>query len=177
MDSATLAYHYRSLGHDVALHWINYGQASAESEWGCAHGLATQFRTPLHSHEVRGLTPTSGEIPGRNAALIEAVVPHIVPPGLISLGIHAGCEYADTKPEFRDAIQGQLDERFGGMVRLDCPFIMMSKQEVAEIARALAVPLEQTFSCEEPGPMHCGNCRSCLERAAALVDAGLPLLS
>lgn len=176
MDSATLAFHYRSLGHDLALHWIDYGHESRAMEWIAARWVSGAIGAPLHSHTATDLVPSGGEVLGRNRRFVETIAPHVGVPALVALGIHSGCEYEDTKPPFVVQMQRWLDARFGGLVQMDCPFLHMTKAEIAEVAEALAVPVEQTYSCDLAGPAPCGQCRSCVERNEALWRRGLSLL-
>jgi 7-cyano-7-deazaguanine synthase len=48
------------------------------------------------------------------------------------------------------------------------PFRDMSKQQVAELALRLRVPVGSTFSCQVSSSVPCGVCPNCVERLAAL---------
>lgn len=67
---------------------------------------------------------------------------------------------------------GALSENIGP-VRFIIPFREKSKREVADIARDLSVPIGRTFSCQTFSDVPCGACPNCVDRLAALSEAGL----
>lgn len=55
-----------------------------------------------------------------------------------------------------------------GSVEVQMPFREMSKQQVAELALTLRVPIGSTFSCQVSSGVPCGVCPNCVERLDAL---------
>ena len=68
-----------------------------------------------------------------------------------------------------DGLNAVLARSTGGLVRVEAPFLAMSKGEVLQRARALGVPVERTVSCYSPG-VGAVPCRRCL--ACTLLLAG-----
>ncbi len=52
-------------------------------------------------------------------------------------------------------------------VKLLRPFVKMSKAQIVEVGRDLAVPMHLTWSCYKGGAKHCGTCGTCGERREA----------
>ena len=173
LDSTTLAHHYKANGYEATLHWFDFGQPSAPIEWRTVRQLGLRLACQTASHTLNSVRFNPGEVPGRNESFVMETLPHVAQPALIALGIHAGCEYEDTQPAFRDRVQRVLDDRYDGLLRLDCPFITLSKTDIAHLAVKLGVDIPSTFSCDTGDPTHCGNCRSCKERIDALHQAGV----
>ena len=59
-------------------------------------------------------------------------------------------------------------------VRIEAPFIHMTKTDVVQLGHELKVPFELTWSCYQNGEHHCCKCHACLERIKAFEEAGLP---
>jgi 7-cyano-7-deazaguanine synthase len=85
--------------------------------------------------------------------------------------------YPDCRPVFWHELtkailvgnEGFLHENW----HLNLPFLNMSKTEIAEVAKSLQVPVENTWSCYEGNDVHCGRCGTCVERLEALHNAGI----
>lgn len=58
-------------------------------------------------------------------------------------------------------------------VRVVAPFLSISKTEIVRIGQRLSVPFELTRSCRKDEKIHCGLCRSCVERREAFDAAGV----
>lgn len=177
LDSTTLVYHYRAIGYEVVLHWFDFGQPSASIEWRTVKEFANRLECLSSMHKLASVRFRPGEVPGRNEALVMECIPHVERPALLALGIHAGCEYEDTKPSFKARLQGLLDLRYDGRLRLDCPFIDLTKRDIVAYARRLGVDVANTYSCDAGTLGHCGQCRSCHEREAVLDETDSPLIS
>lgn len=81
--------------------------------------------------------------------------------------------YPDCRPEF---VREAAEAIFLGsdrQVRLEAPFVGMTKAEIAALAAELGVPLELTWSCYVGGETPCGSCPSCIAREEALHEAGI----
>lgn len=51
--------------------------------------------------------------------------------------------------------------------QLDAPFRNTTKGQVVELGADLGVPFEDTWSCHDGGPLHCGKCSGCVSRKEA----------
>lgn len=80
--------------------------------------------------------------------------------------------YPDCRPEFYFYFQSAFKAGTDNCGTVIAPFIFRSKSEIARMAKELGVPIELTWSCYVGGEAPCGECPSCLARAAALADIG-----
>lgn len=119
-------------------------------------------------------------VPNRNATLLSAAAGiagsrHLE---VVRTAVHAGdhAVYPDCRPKFISAINEAT--RLGCDVGIEAPFVCDTKTEIAELAGQLEAPIGLTWSCYEGGQQlanqHCGRCGTCVERAEALHDAGVP---
>ena len=60
-----------------------------------------------------------------------------------------------------------LSKDCGHQLKIEAPFVNVSKAEVVRIGLELGVPYELTWSCYEGGEKPCGKCGTCIDRAAA----------
>lgn len=128
-------------------------------------------------------------VPNRNAIMLSiaygvAVSRRAV---LCAFGVHAGDHfvYPDCRPEFVRAINQAFlvgNEGFNefaeprreshipaSVTRLEvvAPFVHMTKADIVGIGANIGVPFEDTWSCYEGEPRHCGECGTCVERKEA----------
>jgi 7-cyano-7-deazaguanine synthase len=89
--------------------------------------------------------------------------------------------YPDCRPQFLAAFEALANVATragveGARYRVHAPLLAMSKADIARTATALGVPVEQTWSCYDPGPdgRPCRRCDSCRLRAKGFAEAGLP---
>jgi 7-cyano-7-deazaguanine synthase len=87
--------------------------------------------------------------------------------------------YPDCRPEFLRAFEraARLGTRLGvegTRIRVRAPLLRMSKADIVRLALALALPIELTTSCYDPGPKGapCATCDSCLLREKGFREAG-----
>jgi len=66
----------------------------------------------------------------------------------------------------------------GNQLKLEAPFVRLTKAEVVKIGLRLNVPYELTWSCYEGGERPCGVCGTCIDRRVAFEKNGVidPLL-
>ena len=90
----------------------------------------------------------------------------------------AGNAYPDCSSVFNDAMNTAVWEGSGHQVRIEAPFVGISKAEVVKQGLELGVPYELTWSCYEGGDKPCGTCGTCIDRKAAFEANGVtdPLL-
>jgi 7-cyano-7-deazaguanine synthase len=131
MDSATLAYLYKSLGFDLILVGFNYGQRH-KKELSYLEKLGERLSAPVRivdlqilSQVLHGSSLTSGDVdvpdghyaeetmratvvPNRNAIMLSIATGIAVAEGasVVATGVHAGDHYIypDCRPQFIDAL-------------------------------------------------------------------------
>jgi 7-cyano-7-deazaguanine synthase len=203
MDSATLAWHYHAQGYRLILIGFDYGQRhrkelesltliaerlDAEHRIVCLplrdalHGSAlTSDNIEVPDGHYAEATMKATVVPNRNAIMLSIATGIAVAEGaeVVATGVHAGDHfiYPDCRPAFfhpfaeamKAANEGFSIEGF----RVEAPFIMMTKAEIATHGTALGVDHSITWSCYKGGDIHCGRCGTCVERVEAFLDGGV----
>ncbi len=93
--------------------------------------------------------------------------------------------YPDCRPAFIEAFEAManLATRAGveghEPLRIHAPLQHDTKGQIVQKARALRVPIEETFSCYDPTAtgQACGDCDACLLRAKGIAEADAALTS
>ena len=120
-------------------------------------------------------TPDSAVyLPGRNLLLLakSTVWCALNDFGVVALGTLKGNPFADSGAEFFDGVASLASLALDRPLAIETPFGGLTKVEVLERGRHLA--LELTFSCIDPVEgEHCGRCNKCAERRQAFAEAGL----
>lgn len=129
-----------------------------------------------------GIIPST-YVPGRNTVFIAIGLSLAEAQGAdrLVLGVNAVdySGYPDCRPDYLKAFQDLADlssraGREGHGPKLWAPLVEWSKQQIAEEALHLGVPIELTWSCYSGGDVPCGVCDSCRIRDEALLAAGRP---
>ena len=129
-----------------------------------------------------GIIPSTS-VPGRNTVFIAIGLSLAEAQGAdrLVLGVNAVdySGYPDCRPDYLKAFQDLADlssraGREGHGPKLWAPLVEWSKQQIAEEALHLGVPIELTWSCYSGGDVPCGVCDSCRIRDEALLAAGRP---
>ena len=129
-----------------------------------------------------GIIPST-YVPGRNTVFIAIGLSLAEARGAdrLVLGVNAVdySGYPDCRPDYLKAFQDLADlssraGREGHGPKLWAPLVEWSKQQIAEEALHLGVPIERTWSCYSNGDVPCGVCDSCRIRDEALLAAGRP---
>ena len=81
--------------------------------------------------------------------------------------------YPDCRKEFVDAMSQAMSAGTYANITIDAPYTLISKADIARKGKALGLDYGQTWSCYKGGQVHCGKCATCLERKAALAEAGI----
>jgi 7-cyano-7-deazaguanine synthase len=131
-----------------------------------------------------GKTPVSTYVPFRNGLFLSSAASVALSHGCekIMYGAHAddaaGSAYPDCSEQFVAAMDQAIQEGTGGQLRLEAPFVSVTKAEVVKTGLALGVPYHLTWSCYEGGNKPCGVCGTCIDRQAAFAANGTtdPLL-
>ena len=125
-----------------------------------------------------GEKPVETYVPFRNGLFLSSAASIALSRGcsVIYYGIHAddsaGSAYPDCSPVFNRAMGDAVREGSGGQLRIEAPFVSLSKAEVVRTGLDLNVPYELTWSCYEGGEHPCGRCATCIDRAAAFKANG-----
>lgn len=111
-------------------------------------------------------------VPFRNGIMLAVAAGLAESNGLdtILIANHSGdhAVYPDCRPEFIKAMDAAVEAGTYAGLRVVSPFCNISKRDIALIGREIGVPFEDTYSCYEGSPIHCGECATCLERKEAL---------
>jgi len=202
MDScvaaAWAAHRYR-----LAMLHVNYGQRTEAKELDCFRRQVAHFRPQVHlvadaPHlaQVGGSSLTDaaiaipaddapGEVPStyvpfRNATLLAIAVAwaEVLGAGRIVIGAVEpdAPGYPDCRPAFFEAANRliALGTRPDTDIVVDTPVIALSKADVVRMGTDLGAPLALTWSCYRREDVPCGACASCLRRAEAFREAGVP---
>ena len=203
MDSSTLAYLARDRGYEcLALH-LNYGQRTEVRELASARAVAERLGAleflPVSVEYLRlfgssSLTdpsiavetydPSAPELPNtyvpfRNGNLLAIATSYAESRGAdaIFIGVQAldYSGYPDCRPQFIAAFQRAIDLGTADCtaIRLESPFVGLTKTDILRIGIDLGVPYDLTWSCYQDGDEACGVCGSCHYRQAAFAELGL----
>ena len=203
LDSVTLVYYLRSLGHELGLLSFYYRQRHAR-EIGAARKIAERLGVPWRmvdisavAAELKGSALTDPEVPvpdgeyayeniaqtvvpNRNVIMLSIAFGAAMAQGYdaVAYAAHAGdhAVYPDTTTEFADAYENMQRKAQGPYwnVELMAPFVHMTKAEIVRLGHRLGVPFEDTWSCYKGEDVHCGTCSTCLERKSAFRLANVP---
>ena len=198
MDSTTMLYKYASRI-DLAVNFT-YGSNHNERELECAryhcNALGIELLvidlsfigTHFHSSLLEGADAIpDGEydfdnmkstvVPFRNGIMLAAGAGLAESHGLSTIMIanHAGDHalYPDCRKAFVDAMALAIKEGTYEGIRLEAPFTLLSKTDIARIGKELGVDYTKTYSCYRGLEHHCGTCGTCRERREALAEAGI----
>ena len=123
--------------------------------------------------KTNGDKPVSTYVPFRNGLFLSSAASIALSKDceVIYYGAHAddsaGFAYPDCSPVFNQAMNEAIWEGSGHQLKIEAPFVNVSKAEVVRIGLELGVPYELTWSCYEGGEKPCGKCGTCIDRAAA----------
>lgn len=118
-------------------------------------------------------SPVSTYVPFRNGLFLSSAASIALSKSceVIYYGAHsddaAGNAYPDCSAVFNDAMNTAIYEGSGRQIRIEAPFVGMTKAEVVKTGLELSVPYELTWSCYEGGDKPCGVCGTCIDRAKA----------
>lgn len=117
--------------------------------------------------------PVSTYVPFRNGLFLSSAASIALSRDcdVIYYGAHsddaAGNAYPDCSDAFNKAMGDAIYIGSGNQLRIEAPFVNMTKAEVVKTGLALKVPYELTWSCYEGKERPCGVCGTCLDRAKA----------
>lgn len=123
--------------------------------------------------------PVSTYVPFRNGLFLSSAASIALSKDcdVIYYGAHsddaAGNAYPDCSDAFNKAMGDAIYIGSGNQLRIEAPFVNMTKAEVVKTGLALKVPYELTWSCYEGKERPCGVCGTCLDRAKAFELNGM----
>lgn len=117
--------------------------------------------------------PVSTYVPFRNGLFLSSAASLALSKGcdVIYYGAHAddaaGNAYPDCSASFNQAISEAIYLGSGNQLKVEAPFVGMTKAEVVKKGLEYKVPYELTWSCYEGREKPCGVCGTCIDRAEA----------
>jgi 7-cyano-7-deazaguanine synthase len=86
--------------------------------------------------------------------------------------------YVDCRQEFIESMENAINQGTvcavvqGKKIKVQAPFMYMTKTEEVELGRSLGVDYSDTWTCYNGDELACGTCDSCLLRIKAFKEAG-----
>lgn len=137
---------------------------------------------PQHSYAEQlketGGTPVSTYVPFRNGLFLSCATSIAITKGcqFIYYGAHsddaAGNAYPDCSNTFNNAMNQAIYEGSGHQVKIEAPFVNLTKKDIVAKGLELGVPYELTWSCYEGHEKACGTCGTCIDRKQAFIQNG-----
>ncbi len=138
---------------------------------------------PLESYneqlKERNGHPVTTYVPFRNGLFLSSASSIALSKGcnVIYYGAHkddaAGNAYPDCSKEFTKAMADAIYLGSGNELKLEGPFVNMSKKDIVALGTKLNVPFNLTWSCYMGGDKACGKCGTCIDRKEAFKLNGL----
>ena len=158
----------------------------ADSDCSLLKGSSEEIPKESYSEQLLKTngSPVSTYVPFRNGLFLASAASIALSHGcnVIYYGPHAddaaGNAYPDCSSVFNNAMAEAVYEGSGKQVRIEAPFVNMTKKDIVKLGLELGVPYELTWSCYEGGDKPCGVCGTCRDRTAAFEANGVtdPLL-
>ena len=117
--------------------------------------------------------PVSTYVPFRNGLFLSSAASLALSRdcSVLYYGAHAddaaGNAYPDCSSAFDNAISDAIYIGSGNQLKVEAPFVNMTKAEVVRKGLELKVPYELTWSCYEGKEKPCMVCGTCIDRAEA----------
>ena len=200
LDSTVLLHKLAAEGRADAALWIDYGQRHRR-EFECAQANCRKLGVKLDVADLSALRPLFGQnsltdknidvpeggyadenmkstvVPNRNMILISVAAARAIALNTdsVAYAAHSGDHaiYPDCRNEFAEALDSVLHLCHYYPVRLERPFVDMTKTDIVKLGAQLGIDFSLTWSCYKGGAVHCGKCGTCTERREAFKLAGL----
>lgn len=123
--------------------------------------------------------PVSTYVPFRNGLFLSCAASIALSKGcdVIYYGAHsddaAGNAYPDCSEVFKNAMNQAIYEGSGRQIKVEAPFVSLTKADVVKKGLELKAPYELTWSCYEGGDKPCGKCGTCIDRRKAFEANGV----
>lgn len=124
-------------------------------------------------------SPVSTYVPFRNGLFLSSAASIALSKecSVIYYGAHAddcaGNAYPDCSSVFNNAMNTAIYEGSGQKLKIEAPFVGMTKADVVKLGLELNVPYNLTWSCYEGESKPCGKCGTCIDRAKAFEINGI----
>lgn len=147
----------------------------ADSDCSLLKNSETEIPKESYAEQLRKTDgkPVSTYVPFRNGLFLASAASIALSNGceVIYYGAHsddaAGNAYPDCSDAFNQAMNEAIYLGSGNQLRIEAPFVSLTKAQVVATGLKLQVPYEYTWSCYEGGEKPCGKCGTCLDRAKA----------
>lgn len=124
--------------------------------------------------QANGVAPSY--VPARNSILLSLAAGYADSVGAeaIFIGVHREDHvgYPDTRPSFISAMSKALQHGTVHGVRVEAPFVKLTKDWIVRVGVRLGAPLHLTHSCYQGKVPACGVCDTCKIRINAFKTAG-----
>ncbi len=114
-------------------------------------------------------------VPNRNGVLLNMAAAFAEAQGadvvIYGANEEEGRRFPDNTPAYRERLNDCFALSTLNQVRVETPVGHLNKREIMERGLELGVPLSLIWSCYGSGPIHCGECPSCLLLRKALKEA------
>lgn len=165
----------------VKLRTLDLALIFADSDCSLLKGSSAEIPKESYADQLSETdgAPVSTYVPFRNGLFLSSAASIALSNGceVIYYGAHsddaAGNAYPDCSTDFNDAINRAIFLGSGNQLRVEAPFIGLTKAQVVAKGIELNVPYELTWSCYEGGDTPCGVCGTCRDRAAAFRANGI----
>lgn len=165
----------------VELKHLDLALIFAGSDCSLLSGSSAEIPKESYAEQLSetGGAPVSTYVPFRNGLFLSSAASIALSRGceVIYYGAHsddaAGNAYPDCSSDFNDAINRAIYLGSGKQLRVEAPFIGLTKAQVVKKGLELNVPYELTWSCYDGGDKPCGKCGTCRDRAAAFAANGI----
>ena len=129
--------------------------------------------------EKTGGNPVSTYVPFRNGLFLATAASIALSKecSLIYYGAHsddaAGNAYPDCSDPFNKSMNDAIYIGSGNQVKIEAPFVNLTKKDIVKMGLELNVPYELTWSCYEGHDKPCGVCGTCIDRIKAFEANGV----
>lgn len=165
----------------VQLKTLDLSLIFADSDCSLLEGSSEDIPRESYAEQLSKTdgAPVSTYVPFRNGLFLSSAASIALSNGceVIYYGAHsddaAGNAYPDCSSDFNDAINRAIYLGSGKQLRVEAPFIGLTKAQVVRKGLELNVPYQLTWSCYEGSDRPCGKCGTCIDRAAAFAANGM----
>lgn len=200
LDSTTLLYALQNQGKDIYPITFLYGQRhKKEVDMALQTCIKTNVRQNWIAYPVTALSKMGGSsltdprievpeghyaeetmkstvVPNRNMVFLSLAISHAIAIGAdkVYYGAHTGDHtiYPDCRPEFLEALNKAAALCHYHPIKIEAPFMGMSKIDIVRHGLELGVDYSLTWTCYKGGILACGKCGSCTERLEAFSKNG-----
>ncbi len=141
------------------------------------HNSLTDSAVPVYEGAYNEIGMKTTVVPARNLLLISVATAWAIAEKCetVAYAAHGGDHaiYPDCREEFAQKLDAVMRVADWHPVRLERPFVGMSKADIVRLGSAIGAPLDLTWSCYNGGEKHCGKCSTCIERREAFREAGV----